>query len=268
MQAQTSSSSETAIRPPAARLALTEVSRAIFELGTLPLAAPFLAAAPRGDGHPVLVLPGFVTTDLSTAVLRRFLKRLGYEAFAWELGRNLGPRAIGWEGEKLVDRLEAIHAQTGKKISLVGWSLGGILARQLSRKRPDLVRQVISLGSPFAGDPRATNVWKAYEYLTGHRLKDPGTQAQLRESHEAPPVPATAIFSKGDGVVAWQNCLEPETPTTDNIEVNGSHCGLGVNASVLYAVADRLALAEGDWKPFVRTGLRTLVYPSSGHRLN
>ena len=161
------------INPPSPLLALTEIGRAVVELGTLPLAAPLLMTAPRGDGHPVLVLPGFVTTDLSTSVLRRFLKRQGYDAHAWKLGRNLGPRAIGWEGEKLIARLEAIHEATGKKVSLVGWSLGGILARQLSRRRPDLVRQVISLGSPFTGDPRATNVWKAYEFLTGQRLKDP-----------------------------------------------------------------------------------------------
>jgi pimeloyl-ACP methyl ester carboxylesterase len=253
------------IRPPSALLALTEVARALVELGTLPLASPLLLAAPRGDGHPVLVLPGFVTSDLSTSILRRFLTQIGYDAHAWELGRNLGPRAIGREGEKLIARLDDIHATTGKKVSLVGWSLGGILARQLSRRRPDLVRQVISLGSPFAGDPRATNVWKAYELLTGQRLKDVDTQKQLRESEQAPPVPSTAIFSKADGIVAWQNCLEPETDTTDNIEVNGSHCGLGVNASVLYAVADRLALAEDGWKPFERKGLKTLVYPSSGH---
>ena len=253
------------IKPPSALLALTEVSRALFEFGTLPLAAPLLMAAKRGDGHPVLVLPGFVTTDLSTTVLRRFIASLGYDTHAWELGRNLGPRAIGWEGEKLIARLEAVHAKTGKKVSIVGWSLGGILARQLSRRRPDLVRQVISLGSPFAGDPRATNVWKAYEILTGQRLRDPETQAQLRESEDAPPVPSTAIYSKSDGVVAWQNCVEPKCATTDNIEVNGSHVGLGVNATVLYAVADRLALDEGKWKPFERKGLRSLLYPSSGH---
>lgn len=262
-QAHTTDSAE--LKPPSAMLALTEISRALIEFGTLPLAAPLLMSAKRGDGHPVLVLPGFVTTDRSTAVLRRFLTRLGYDAYAWELGRNLGPRAIGWEGEKLIARLEEIHANTGKKVSLVGWSLGGILARQLSRRRPDLVRQVISLGSPFAGDPRATNVWKAYEFLTGQRLKDPDTQAQLRESETAPPVPSTAIFSKDDGIVAWQNCIEPEADNTDNIEVNGSHCGLGVNAAVLYAVADRLALTENDWKPFERKGFRTMIYPSSGH---
>lgn len=253
------------ISPPSKLLALTELGRAAIEFGTLPIAAPFLLTAPRGDGHPVLVLPGFTTTDLSTTVMRRYLRQAGYDVHAWELGRNLGPRAIGWEGEKLIARLEAIFEKTGKKVSLVGWSLGGILARQLSRRRPDLVRQVISLGSPFAGDPRSTNVWKAYEFLTGQRLKDDDTQRQLRESELAPPVPSTAIFSKYDGIVAWQSCIEPESATTDNIEVNGSHCGLGVNGAVLYAIADRLSQAEGEWKPFERKGLKALLYPSSGH---
>lgn len=256
------------ISPPSKLLALTELGRAALEFGALPIAAPLLMTAPRGDGHPVMVLPGFTTTDLSTTVIRRYLRQLGYDAHAWELGRNLGPRAIGWEGEKLVARLEAIYEKTGKKVSLVGWSLGGILARQLSRRRPDLVRQVITLGSPFAGDPRATNVWKAYEFLTGQRLKDDDTQRQLRESELAPPVPSTAIFSKYDGIVAWQNCLEPEAATTDNIEVAGSHCGLGVNGAVLYAIADRLSQAEGEWKPFERKGLKALLYPSSGHKVH
>lgn len=254
-----------ATKPPAAILALSELPRAIFEMGSLPFAAPLLWMAPRGDGHPVLVLPGFTTTDTSTGILRRYLKRLGYDAYAWELGRNLGPRAIGQQGEKLIARLEQIHDATGKKVSLIGWSLGGILARQLSRRRPDLVRDIVTLGSPFAGDPRSTNVWRLYELMSGQRMKDPDTQAQLHESFEAPPVPSTAIYSKTDGIVAWQSCVEPRSPTTDNIEVPGSHCGLGVNPIALYAVADRLAQPEGAWKPFARSGLRTLLYPSSGH---
>ena len=253
------------IAPPSRLLALSELPRALAELGSLPWFGPLLMSAPRGDGHPVLVLPGFVTTDASTTLLRRYLELLGYTPYAWELGRNLGPKAIGREGEKLVDRLDAIHAQTGRKVSIIGWSLGGVMARQVARRRPDKVRQVISLGSPFTGNPRATNVMHAYETLTGQRMADEHTQAQLRESRQQPPVPSTAIYTKADGIVAWQNCCEPAHATTDNIEVYGSHCGLGVNASVLYAIADRLAQADGAWAPFERRGLRAFMYPSSGH---
>lgn len=253
------------IAAPSRALALSELPRALGELGALPWFAPLLLTAPRGDGHPVLVLPGFVTTDSSTVLLRRYLELLGYTPFGWELGRNLGPKAIGRQGEKLVDRLDAIYAETGRKVSIVGWSLGGVMARQVARRRPDKVRQVISLGSPFTGDPRASTVWKAYEGLTGQRVGDPDTQAQLKESSTTPPVPSTAIYTKADGIVAWQNCCEGENATTDNIEVYGSHCGLGVNASVLYAIADRLAQPEGEWAPFERRGLRALIYPSSGH---
>jgi len=253
------------IPAPSKFLALSELLRALTELGALPWAAPLLLSARRGDGHPVLVLPGFVTTDISTGLLRRYLELLGYQAFAWELGRNLGPKAIGRQGEKLVARLDAIYAQTGQKVTIIGWSLGGVMARQIARRRPDKVRQVISLGSPFTGDPHATNVLGAYQALTGQRITDEDTQAQLKESRQKPPVPSTAIYTKADGIVAWQNCCEPVDAMTDNIEVYGSHCGLGVNASVLYAIADRLAQPEGAWVPFERKGLRSLMYPSSGH---
>ncbi|MEG3085941.1 esterase/lipase family protein [Sphingomonas sp. PB4P5] len=252
-------------KAPSVFLALTELPRALAELSAFGLVAPMLAKAPRGDGHPVLVLPGFGTTDTAMITLRHYLTKLGYEAHAWELGRNLGPKAIGDEGEKLVARLHAVHEQTGKRVSIVGWSLGGMMARQLSRRAPNLVRQVITLGSPFAGSPRATNVWRAYQALTGERIDSEGVQSQLRESAAPPPVPSTSIFSRADGVVAWQNCLEPAAPETDNIEVHGSHCGLGVNPAVLYAIADRLAQADGDWHPFERTGLKAMVYPSAGH---
>jgi pimeloyl-ACP methyl ester carboxylesterase len=260
------SNEQVSVAPPSLFLALTELPRALLELGSIPLASPLLATAPRGDGHPVLVLPGFVTTDRSTKLLRRFLDGLGYHTHAWRLGRNLGPKAIGDEGERLIARLDEIHAATGQKVSLVGWSLGGMMARQLSRRRPDLVRQVITLGSPIVGNPRATNAWRAYKTLTGHNIDAEDAQAQLRESELPPPVPSTAIFTKEDGVVAWQNCIEPADALTDNIQVHGSHCGLGVNPVVMAAIADRLVQKEGEWKPFDRTGmLRQWLYPSSGH---
>ena len=251
-----------AIRPPSALLALTEVPRALAELGSLGFAAPLLAMAPRGDGHPVLILPGFLASDASTAVLRRYLDRMGYDTYAWELGRNLGPKAVGKEGEKLVARIEAIHAATGQTVSLVGWSLGGVLARLVARRMPDAVRQIVTLGSPFAGSPKASNVWRIYQAVTGQMIDDDHTSGQLRETAAPPPVPSTAIYTRADGVVAWQNCLEPASAETENIEVHGSHCGLGVNPAVLYAVADRLAQPEGDWHPFDRSGLRALVYPA------
>lgn len=252
-------------KAPSLLLALTEFPRALMELGSLPWAAPFLLQAPKGDGHPILLLPGFMAGETSMKPLYRYLEKLGYDPYQWELGRNLGPRAVGLDGEKMIDRLEAIHAKTGRKVSVIGWSLGGAFARQLSRRRPDLVRQVISLGSPLTGTPRATNAWRAYQYVTGQKMDDPKLKAQVREGHDVPPVPSTAIFSKNDGIVAWQTSREPKSKTTDNIEVRGSHCGLGANPAVMWAIADRLALPEDGWKPFERTGARALVYPSSGH---
>lgn len=253
------------IERPSPILALTELPRAIAERVSLPWARPVLMQAPHGDGHPVLVLPGFMTTDFSTRHLRHYLDELGYDVHAWRLGRNLGPKAIGAEGERLEARLDEIHRATGKTVSLIGWSLGGIMARLVAQRMPSAVRQVITLGSPFTGDPSATNIRRTYERLSGQKLQDHSAVSMLKETSAPLPMPSTAIYTRGDGIVAWQNCLEPAGPHTDYIEVRGSHCGLGVNPSVLYAVADRLAQPEDAWQPFERTGLRLLVYPSSGH---
>lgn len=252
-------------KPPSLFLALTELPRAMFELGSIPWASPLLMQAPKGDGHPVLLLPGFMASDFSMKVLHRYLKKLGYDPYYWELGRNLGPKAIGQEGERLITRLDEIHEATDQKISLIGWSLGGAFARMLSRRRPDCVRQVISLGSPITGTPKSTNAWRAYQFMTGQKMTDRKLQEQVVEGHQVPPVPSTAIYSRNDGIVAWQNCREPKALQTDNIEVRGSHCGLGANPAVLWAIADRLAQEEGKWKPFERSGTRSFIYPSSGH---
>ena len=254
------------IGPPSALLALTELPRALAEWGSLAWSAgALMASAPRGDGHPVLVLPGFMTSDNSTRVLRRFLRMLGYDAHTWNLGRNLGTRAIGQQGEHLIERLREIHEATGQRVSLVGWSLGGVMARLLARKAPDAVRQVVTLGSPFAGSPKSTNVWRLYELMSGSRIDDPNHRAHLAEVAARPNVPCTAIYSKGDGVVAWQNCREEDSATSENIEVHGSHCGLGVNPSVLYAVADRLAQKDGEFRRFDREGLKGWMFPGAGN---
>lgn len=238
-------------RRPSKLLAATELPRALIELGTLFLEArSLIAEAPKGDGHPVLVLPGFMTGDGSTLVLRRFLQRLGYDAHTWDLGRNLGPRAIGHDGEKLLSKLRQVSDEAGQKVSIIGWSLGGVMARLAANRMPEIVRQVITLGSPFTGSPRATNVGWLYEAVTGQKIDGPGTQEQLQESGQPLAVPSTAIYSRGDGIVAWQNCREPDADRRESIEVRGSHCGLGVNSSVLHAVADRLAQPENSWSRF------------------
>lgn len=239
-------------RAPSPLLTLIE-GRAVLELAALVASYPILRRLPRGDGHTVLVLPGLGASDRSTNPLRSFLKDRGYDALGWDLGRNIGPRE--GQREALADRVLRLREQSGRKISLVGWSLGGIYARELAKRMPDNVRSVVTLGSPFA-NPSATAVRRVYEVIRGGPIAG-GDYARFRA---APPVPSTAIFSKSDGVVAWQSCLEPESPTTENIEVGGSHVGLGVNPVALYVIADRLAQADGAWKAFDRKGLRALLF--------
>jgi pimeloyl-ACP methyl ester carboxylesterase len=226
----------------------------------LPYAAPGLAQAPRGDGHPVMVIPGFMGTDTSTAVLRSYLTALGYEVYPWALGRNFGPR--GDIEERMVERANHLAAQHGRKISLVGWSLGGIFARQIARDIPDAIRQVITMGSPFGSAGQGgTNkeIGELYEMLSGDMMGH--APEHIRAVHRSrPPVPCTAIYSRTDGVAVWQVCSEEPGPDTDNIEVIGSHTGLGFNPFVLYAVADRLALPEDGWAPFDRGGMMSLFY--------
>ena len=233
--------------------------RAIPELFGFAAALPTLAAlAPRGDGHPVLVLPGLTTNDRSTIAMRRFLKSKNFAAHGWDMGLNLGPRPGVEQG--LIDLVEGLHERYGRKVSLVGWSLGGIYARQLAKMMPEKVRQVISMGSPFGGGPRATNAWRVYEMASGQRADD-GERHMGGAIAAPPPVPTTAIYSKTDGICSWKNCIEVRSPIAENIEVKASHCGLGHHPAVVYAVADRLAQPEGEWTPFDRSGLRGFIYP-------
>ncbi len=252
---------------PSRMLTYSEPQRAFMEFATLPWTSPLLLSAPRGDGHPVMILPGFMTSDRSTRVLRRFLRRLGYSVYRWELGRNLGPRAIGYDGELLRERLEAIYdAHHSERVSLVGWSLGGTMARHLSERMPEIVRQVITLGSPLRGSPKSTTVWKVYEAATGQKVTSEQVKRQMDEVAAPPAVPTTAIYSKGDGIVPWENCCVTESAQSENLQVYGSHCGLGVNGTVLYAVADRLAQTENGWQPFAPKGMSCAFFPKTSGR--
>ena len=200
-----------------------------------------LTAVPPGDGHPVLVIPGFLASDRSTVMLRAYLMRLGYRSEPWTLGRNLGPRSIGTDAGRLMARVAQVYDRYGERVSLVGWSLGGVMARLAAHRRPDLVRRVIALAAPFGGDPKATTVWRAYEILTGQKVTDPVALALLAESAVPSPVPFTAIYTRSDGVVPWRHCREGAGPGHDNIEVPGSHIALALNRHVYRRVAERLA---------------------------
>lgn len=243
------------VPPNLAWLALEPV-RGVAELGigTL-LHRPLARVCPRGDGHPVLILPGLGAHDVHTLPMRRFVARLGYRALPWKQGFNLGPR----EGlDNLLARLEHViddaiaqaeaHPRHHRKVSIIGWSLGGIFARELAKRAPGKVRQVVTLGSPFGGHPTATHATGVYEFVSGHKAHDPATIKRVRTQ---PTVPVTSIFSKTDGVVAWPSSVMSSSDRAENIAVSiASHIGLIANPAVLYIVANRLAQREGHWKPY------------------
>jgi len=248
------------LKPPSVALLLAE-ARSVFEFNASVLLSPLLMQAPKGDGHPVLVLPGLLASDLSTAPLRRYLKHLGYQVFAWELGRNLG--GVYRMRDKLRRRLDAVHAATGRKVSLVGWSLGGVYARDLALHAPAQVRRVITLGSPFTGDVTATNARRIYEKLSGEELTEVRLE-DLKPLGGDLPVPTSSIYSRTDGIVNWRTSQVAPSPTAENIEVLlASHIGLIVNAAVLWAIADRLAQPEDEFTPFDRSGPFGFAYAAA-----
>lgn len=236
------------VRAPSWLLQALE-SRAMFELGAFMAAAPWLRLAGRGDRHPVLVLPGFTAGDWSTEPLRTILVANGYWTHGWRLGANLGPTPRVLEGIR--DRLHQLYDQHDRKVSLVGWSLGGIYARELAREHPEEVRQVITLGSPFRmlRSDRSAASW-LFERVSDRFAND--VLRMTTHEHEKPPlpVPSTAIYSRTDGVVRWHTCIDTEDDTHQNVEVHGSHSGLGWNPAAVTVVLDRLAQPEGHWQRF------------------
>ncbi|WP_244549162.1 lipase family alpha/beta hydrolase [Bradyrhizobium canariense] len=232
-------------------------ARGIFEFNASLLLSPLLMRAPKGDGHPVLALPGFLASDLSMAPMRRYLRDLGYDTYAWRMGRNVG--GVSRMRAALRDRLTEIHTATGRKVSIIGWSLGGVYARDLALQLPDIVRSVITLGSPFSGDVRATNATRLYEALSGETVDD---ASELRMAIAGDlPMPTTSIYSRTDGIVNWRTSVLRPSDTAENIEVYlASHIGLGVNAAALWAIADRLAQAEGEFSHFDRSGPFAIAY--------
>lgn len=246
------------LRPPNAFLLMLE-GRAPWEWAAMMASMPWLRRLPRGDGHPVMVFPGLGANDMTTAPLRRLLDQLGYVTQAWGQGFNFGPRA-GVLDQCKRDIL-ALHERHGEKVSLLGWSLGGIYARELAKECPDHTRCVVTLGTPFTGHPRATNAWRFFELVSGHDVGDAEMLAQIRQP---PPVPTTSIYSKSDGIVAWRCSVMDPGPLAENIEVHASHLGLGMNPLALYALADRLAADPEDWQHFQPHGARRWFF-RTGH---
>ena len=237
--------------PPTHLLRVLEWRTGLEYLAAL-RAARRIADWPRGDGHPVLVLPGFLAGPGSTQLLRNVLRRLGYRVYDWGLGYNMGYRPS--MTETLPARLHHIRQRAdGRRVSLIGWSAGGIYARELARAFPDDVRSVITLGSPFRGNHRASAAWKVWRLVNrgANATEAVSEQALLRRAQPLS-IPTTCIYSRTDGIVAWQCCTSLPAPETENVEVHSTHLGYGHNVETLSVIADRLAQPEDGWRPFQR----------------
>jgi pimeloyl-ACP methyl ester carboxylesterase len=246
------------IQKPPLACYLTETPRAAVEYSLHLAAWPLRVTLPRGDGHPVLVLPGLMASDVSTRALRGALRAAGYRVHGWRLGRNIGPTARAMTGMR--ERLDDLNQRYGRQVSVIGWSLGGIFARELARGAPTAVRQVVTLGSPFrlahGSQTRAHRLFNRFSHLHVGRWELP-----LEHGHGPLPVPTTSIYSRHDGIVAWPACLNDASPLAENIAVVSSHLGLGHHPAVIWAVADRLAQPPDGWRPFRAPVLLRHAFP-------
>ncbi len=250
---------EELVQAPGALLVMLE-ARAPWEYMAMLAASPWLSRIPVGDGHPVVVFPGLGASDRSTLPLRNFLRDRGYTPYPWKQGFNFGPKQGVLNQARA--HVEQVAQRHGERVSLVGWSLGGIYAREIAKEQPQNARCVVTLGTPFAGHPRATNAWRFYEFVSGQSVHDHELAAQVRVP---PSCPTTSIYSKTDGVVAWRCSLNEPAAHTENIEVHASHIGMGMNPLALFALADRLRQDPRDWKPFDIKGARKWFFKTTHH---
>lgn len=225
---------------------LTE-PRAVIDLAAFYAARSRLKKLPKGDGHPVLVVPGFLSNDGATLLLRKLLRDLGYRTYGWGQGanHNINDEVI----DRVTAKLKRVYVRNGhRKVSLIGWSLGGVVARELAKQNPDIVRGVITLGSPVSGQFEHTPAYKIYKSMNGNP-SDEDLEFYLTIK-DPPPVPSTSVYSKSDGIIAWQHSLQIETPIAENIEINVGHFGMAVSPIVMKILANRLAQPEGEWEKY------------------
>jgi pimeloyl-ACP methyl ester carboxylesterase len=241
-------------------------ARGLLEMAMLPASLPLLLEAPKGDGHPVLLVPGFMASEASLIALKLYLQTKGYDVHTWGLGRNMGFRSK--HANALPQKIRYLHHVTGKKVSLVGWSLGGVFSMYGAQNALECVRSIITLGSPLsvaATGSQSPNAVKALYRLVSHRLGSSAHVMQprakaMRESRRLA-IPTSCLYSVSDGVVPPQEAtIDGDPAMHENIQVPGSHIGMGFNGIVLAIVAERLAQPEHGWTPFVPQGLlrRTL----------
>lgn len=236
-------------------------SRSLLELAELPAFLPLLVNAPAGDGHPVLLLPGFMADEGSLVALEYFLKYKGYDVQTWGLGRNVGLQSRHLR--VLPEKLRYMHYKSGRKVSLVGWSLGGVFSVVGAADAQDCVRTVITLGSPLSPSPggsKTSPMSRAMYRVVAHPMGGAAhtMKPRLKPLREGKwmDVPLSCIYSLTDGVVPPQEATISGDPAMrENIEVPGSHMGLGFNGLVLAIVAERLAQPEDEWSPFRASGL-------------
>ena len=257
-------------RPPRAHHSVLELSRVFFEASSGYLLKPLMRALPKGDGHSVMTLPGFFGADGSTASLRRFLDRQRYNAIPWGLGRNIPSEGLATmeatlefrhrTEQALAQSIAAEVGRTRRKVSLVGWSLGGLYATSLAHRHPDLIRQVVTLGTPF-GDPRGTSVYSVMQRMNNAEVA-PELLEQWSEHTFAGnlEVPVTAVYSQSDGIVGESIAKLPEHPLMESIAVIASHIGFPFNPLVRALLCERLGQNEGRWQPWQQQFLKPLIH--------
>ncbi len=253
------------VGPPARLHSLLEW-RALAEIALLPTLWPLLAGTPRGDGHPVLLLPGFMADESTLVALKAFLRGRGYDVRSWGLGRNIGFQQR--HAQALEQKIRYLHHHTGRTVSLVGWSLGGVFALYGALQASECVRQVVTLGSPVNIDAEGSRsprlirgLYRMIAHPLGPNVHVMQPRAKKLREHLLPPVPMSCLYTVSDGVVPPQEAtIEGDPALYENIRVVGSHVGLGFNPMVMFVIADRLALPEGHWQAFKPQGLPALFY--------